>query len=598
MTVPAAVIRYIKFGRFTVDPALRVLRVDGQRIPLQDKPLQLLLLLLARPGGLVTREELRQQLWPGATFIDFEHSINTAIRKLRKALQDNVEVPACIETIPRRGYRLITAVEAEVTTKERPRLLVLPFENLGSQTDEILACGLTDRMIAQLGSVCKCIDVIAPASVTHYRDVRDTRKTCADLQADYLLAGSVMCAENHMRITAKLIRVEDQCCTWSESYTRGCHEIFLVQDDIATNIARALERVLLTSDVNAANASLTTTPSVCAKYLEARHCYNSCCVSGFYRAKQYADEVLAEDPGFAPVYGLLAMLKASFAIWGVAPIQETFTEVEALARKGLALSTKLEEAECALGWKLFNYDADFKAAEQHLCQAIRINPSFSFAYLIQGQLASVQQQHDIAVQNLERAVELDPVSPQANTTAGCVYYLAGRLDRAHAYLENAIQLHPQLAIAHVSRSWVYMAEGDLGWAYRRCRTAIDCDPQNPISRATMIQIYGLAGRTQDAFNDLQQLLAESAGTPVPPYWIAQAYLGLNDLEGAIAWMGIAFEQRCSWRLMAGVDPKLRPLAADPRFRALLLQAGLPIPTESSGSSDASRSRLTNDERRS
>ena len=131
-----------------------------------------------------------------------------------------------------------------------------------------------------------------------------------------------------------------------------------------------------------------------------------------------------------------------------------------------------------------------------------------------------------------------------------------------------------------------MAEGDLARAYRLCRTGIDCDPQNPISRATMIQICGLMGRTQDAFTDLQQLLAESAGTPVPPYWIAQAYLGLNDLEAAIAWLGMAFEQRCSWRLIAAVDPKLRPLAGDMRFQDLLLHAGLPVAVEECGCSDS------------
>jgi TolB-like protein/DNA-binding winged helix-turn-helix (wHTH) protein/Flp pilus assembly protein TadD len=111
MQVPATERRHARFGSFTVDLISRELRNNGHNIHLQEKPFQILVILLDHPGELVTREEFRQRLWPSDTFVDFEHSINTAIKKLREALEDDAEEPRFIETLPRRGYRFIAPVE-------------------------------------------------------------------------------------------------------------------------------------------------------------------------------------------------------------------------------------------------------------------------------------------------------------------------------------------------------------------------------------------------------------------------------------------------------------------------------------------------------
>ncbi len=112
MVEAPSVPRAVRFGPFEADLATGELRRDGERVPLQDKPFQMLALLLGRPGGLVTREELRTQLWPADTFVDFEHGLNTAVKKLRQALDDSADTPRFVETLPRRGYRFVgTLVE-------------------------------------------------------------------------------------------------------------------------------------------------------------------------------------------------------------------------------------------------------------------------------------------------------------------------------------------------------------------------------------------------------------------------------------------------------------------------------------------------------
>ena len=102
----------VRFGIFEVDPRSGELRRNGAKVRLQEQPLQILLTLLGRPGQLVTRDELRTRLWPDDTFVDFDHSINTAVRRLRDALGDSAESPRFVETVARRGYRFLAPVQA------------------------------------------------------------------------------------------------------------------------------------------------------------------------------------------------------------------------------------------------------------------------------------------------------------------------------------------------------------------------------------------------------------------------------------------------------------------------------------------------------
>ena len=103
--------RLFRFGVFEADEHTGELRKQGRRLPLQGQPLQVLLLLLDRPGKLVSRAELHQQLWPDGTFVDFDHGLNTAINKIREALGDSASNPRFVETLARRGYRFIAPVE-------------------------------------------------------------------------------------------------------------------------------------------------------------------------------------------------------------------------------------------------------------------------------------------------------------------------------------------------------------------------------------------------------------------------------------------------------------------------------------------------------
>ena len=163
MEAPGGEKRFLRFGSFELDLRARELRNGSTRLRLQEQPFEILRLMLERPGDVVTRDELRQRLWPNGTFVDFEHSLNAAIKRLRATLGDDADRPRFVETVPRRGYRFIArAVEGEspraaarASGEARVRLAVLPFSNLSDDSSqEYFSDGLTEELIAQLGPLC------------------------------------------------------------------------------------------------------------------------------------------------------------------------------------------------------------------------------------------------------------------------------------------------------------------------------------------------------------------------------------------------------------------------------------------------------------
>ena len=246
-----------RFGRFEVDTRTHELHQDGVRRRLQEQPFALLALMLDHPGRLLTRDELRERLWPEGTFVDFEHGLNAAIRRLRLVLGDNPERPRFVETLPRRGYRFIAKVERSPSSGEyQPtstvvnwvRLAVLPFWNLGDAClPESFAGGLTEELITQLGRVFPDhLGIIARSSCSRFnRSDRTAGEIGAALNARYLLEGSIRNGPTGVRITAQLVETQGETQLWAESFDRPLTDSLLIQEDVATQIVQQVASELL-----------------------------------------------------------------------------------------------------------------------------------------------------------------------------------------------------------------------------------------------------------------------------------------------------------------------------------------------------------------
>src|SRR6266850_5022149 len=232
--------RLLRFESFELDVRSRELRKGNNRIRLQEQPFEILRMMLERPGDGVTREELAKRLWPAGTFVDFEHSLNAAVKRLRAALGDDADNPRFVETLPRRGYRFIAPLGAHehvVPTPPAPpdyraRLAVLPFTNSsGEAGQEYFSDGLTEEMIMQLGRLGRGrIGVIARTSSMAFRGAtRRAREIGEALRADYLLEGSVRRDGDRLRITAWLVETSSETHLWTDVYERHLTDCLSVQ---------------------------------------------------------------------------------------------------------------------------------------------------------------------------------------------------------------------------------------------------------------------------------------------------------------------------------------------------------------------------------
>ena len=285
------------FGPYEFNPRFGELRKEGMRVRLEGQLLAILQSLLDRPGELVTREELRKKLWPEDTFVDFEHSLNAAVKRLRAALNDSSDRPHYIETLARRGYRFIAPVNAAgseigaVGSSNTPKLpvgrvpstvrgrrlwliavavcgivvlawgwrqwrhrtaapaapaihslAVLPLENLsGDPSQEYLADGITEELIGRLSGIHD-LRVTSRTSVMGFKDTKlSVPEIAKALNVDALVEGSVIREGNRIRVHAQLIRAASDEHFWSEEYDRDLKDVLALQSDLAQAIAQKVE---------------------------------------------------------------------------------------------------------------------------------------------------------------------------------------------------------------------------------------------------------------------------------------------------------------------------------------------------------------------
>lgn len=281
--LPAA--KPIRFGAFEVDLRAGELHKNGLKLKLQGQPIQVLIALLERPGEIVTREELRERLWRSDTFVDFEHNLNSAVKRLREAVGDSADNPRFIETLPRHGYRFIAPVAEQARAVHRSQfhiralwiaalatativalvvglnmgewrqrlfhrasgapmqsLAVLPLENLsGSPEEGHFADGMTDQLITQLARI-RTLRVISRQSVMQYKGTnKSLSQIASELHVEALVQGSVLRAGNRVRITAQLVRASPEEHLWAESYERDVRDIISLQQEVALEIASQIK---------------------------------------------------------------------------------------------------------------------------------------------------------------------------------------------------------------------------------------------------------------------------------------------------------------------------------------------------------------------
>lgn len=241
----------LRIDDLEIDMRLREVRRGATSIRLQAQPFEILAVLLEHAGQVVTREQLRQRLWPDGTSVDFEHSLNAAIKRLRAALGDDATAPRYVETMPRRGYRFIGRPDPASGRDDRaaggqarPRLAVSPFVTFGDREaagDGAFSRGLTEELVAQLAR--RCADRIGILART--AGAARCGEPADQTPVDYLIVGSIRPAADRVRIVARLVDRRDGTHRWAHAYDGAAHDPLRVQADVASQIAEAVAAQLI-----------------------------------------------------------------------------------------------------------------------------------------------------------------------------------------------------------------------------------------------------------------------------------------------------------------------------------------------------------------
>ena len=577
----------VRFGRFELDVRARELRKDGVRIRLQDQPFEVLAMLLERPAEMLTRDELRNRLWPDGTFVDFEHGLNAAVKRLRAALGDNAERPRFIETLHRRGYRFIGPIEPpdDVSDREAPvagapagkrRLAVLPFTSLsGDPAHEYFAEGLREEMITQLGRLCAGrLGVIARTSSTLIqRTATRIRDVGLALRADFVVEGNVRREGDRARITVQLIEARGETQLWAESYERRLADCFQVQLDVATEIVHSLAVELLPATVQARPAG---SPHVDAHqaYLKGRYNWNKPADEGCTQAIAFFQQAVALDGRFAGAYAALGRAQVGAVNYSLIEPRATLESARRSALRALELDPTDSEAHLVLAEVGRTLEWDWAGAEKSYRRALAFNPSNVAVHRHYGLYLAARRRTAEAVAATAHAYDLDPLCIDVNTSVAWVHYVGRDYVAAIARCRHTLDMDEGFVSARRLLAAALIQADRSHEAAVELRILAD-GRLDPVTLAWLAHGFAATGDTARAGEILAQLEHLARDRYVSSCHMALAHTALGNRESALALLDRALVQRGPAIINVGVDPRFESLGSDPRYQALVERLGLP-----------------------
>jgi len=622
MTAPATTPRVVRFGVFELDQRTGELRKAGVRLNLQGQPLQILTMPLERPGELVTREELRQRLWAGDTFVDFENGLNAAVKRLRQVLGDAADAPRFIETLPRRGYRLIAGVDGREMETPRPlvprprrrpalaaggalviaallawsdagglrtrlkggvprgrieSLAVLPLENLSRDPEQdYFVEGMHEALITDLAKLSGLRRVIARSSVIRYRKTEKSLPEIArELNVDAIVTGAVLQDAGRVRVTAQLIRASSEELLWTEHYEREYRDVIALQGEVVGAIARGIEiKLTPTEELHLAQAR-PVKGDVYEAYLRGRYHRNRFTHAHYRQAIAYFERAVAQDPGYAPAHAGLAYACGLIGGWGNFAPREWLPRAKASALKALEIDDRLAEAHVSLASIKAHYDWDWPGAEREFKTAVELDPGYAEGHDGYAIFLARMGRHDQARGEIDRALQLDPYSVNVNDHWAWVAFMARDYERAAVGYRRTLDLDPDHVPALRELAWVYTLVDKHAEAIESAERASRLSPEDSLTSGHLASIYARGGRRKDASRLLARLMQRRQVEYVSPMSIAQAYVGLGDKDRAFEWLNKAFEDRSGRLVNVRSQPNFDMLRGDPRLDDLLRRMDFP-----------------------
>jgi TolB-like protein/DNA-binding winged helix-turn-helix (wHTH) protein/Tfp pilus assembly protein PilF len=613
----------VPFGPFEADFRSQELRKQGVRLRLPRQSFQILTMLLVRPGEVVTREELRAKLWPADTFVDFDHGLNAAVKRLRGALGDTAENPRYIETLPRLGYRFIaprvpdtiqpqkrqlpprrwglpliaaTALMSAVvllaldagglrskllsSTAGRPQirsLAVLPLADMSSDPQqEYFADGMTEELITELSRIGS-IKVISRTSVMRYKGEKkkSLSQIARELNVDAIMEGSVLRSGNRVRIVAHMIYAPTDQSLMAETYEGDLADVLKMQREVAESITAKVRVKLTPEEESRLRDAPKVDPQAYQAYLAATH-EDPSTYQGIKRAQDYLEKAIEKDPNFASAYSSLA---ASYVLLGNDRWQsprESFPSAKQAIHKALELDEKNCEAHALLAEVNWRYDWDWQTAEKEILYALELCPNdtglhwtYALHMAMNGRFAEARAQ-------LAKGRDLDPIQSEPFVGEAVINY-------HHRNYKGLIETD-RASLAQGANDWLahywlgvgYEGSGEPSQAIPEYRKAVELSHGDSDATAALAHAYAATSRKAAAQKILQEWLRQSETSYISPYMIATIYAGLGGKDNAFEYLERAYKERSpDLPYFLRADLRMDSLRSDPRFQDLMRRMNFP-----------------------
>lgn len=548
-------------GDWVVHPQSGRLRRGDTEIKVEPKVMEVLVCLAQHPGEVVSRKTLEDQVWAG-TIVGYD-AISGSLIKLRKALGDDPRSPRYIETISKKGYRLITPVTAPpVCTKTvdsaasiaakpvlpattrwqgwaamavglavlvsvlwhllprpgdvdppdavvpvTPSVAVLPFKNLSDDRgQEHLSEGLTDDLITDLSKM-DSIRVVARQSSDFYKSNPASLQDIArQLNVAYIIEGSVRKSGSRLRINIHLTNAKKDERIWARRFDTDTENLFKTQDDIVKNVIEAMAVTLTNRDSDRRDARNTTNFEAYDAFLVGQQHARTRTRQGYELAMAAYRRAIEIDPHYARAYGAMAaeIIRGQRYSWHNLSLVESRERALELAKKAVALDQSMPPIYWALSY-VHLHRQEYDAAEAAAKRAVALSSNYADGYAQLAYIANWRGRPDDAVRYITKAAALNPYHTfEYSSILGLAYYNLGRFDEAITILQKAIEQNESVLSPRLYLAAIYARMGrieDASWEVSQIQMA---DPDITLSSLGSLAPFEQKGMLVRLTEDLRK----------------------------------------------------------------------------------------------
>jgi len=508
---------------------------------------------------------------------ELEQIVNRALAKRQDSRYEKAE--DILVDLDKLRNKLVSSKEQASTAKAQPSIAVLPFANLSADKEnEYFSDGLAEDIIDALTQV-PGLRVMARTSAFAFRGKEaDVREIGARLNVEHILEGSVRKAGSRIRVTAQLVKASDGYHLWSQRFDREMTDVFAIQDEISQAIVEKLRGRLLGE--RPLVKRYTENPAAYDLCLKARYHLLKMTQEGREAGRRYCEQAIALDSNYALAYVVLCESYLWNLYWGSTDPRESYPRAKAAALEALRLDETIADAHSALGTVLGSGEFDWPGAEREFCRALELSPSsavirYDYAWCYAMWFLLPLGRVEEALAEMRRALELDPLDPFYNTLVGYLLHCTRQFEPAVAQLQRAIDLDPTFFFSYWLFSTVLDVAGRLDEAVAAAEKANELSGGTPSTLGTLGRAYGMAGRTAEARQLLEELTARRRLTYVPASALASVHRGLGGRDEARSWVERGIEERDPI-LVTSVKsaPILDPLKSHPAYKAMLRKMNL------------------------